>query len=136
MKIIRELPPNYSDILKVFPIASNPEILFAFGDVIYTASQSEIPHFLLRHEEAHGIRQLALEGGVEAWWEAYLSDVKFRYMEELVAHRVEYEARITGATCRQQRRSAMKEVARRLASPLYGGMKSAANAKKDIMALT
>ena len=135
MRIIRELPPNHSDILKVFPFASNPEILYAFGDAIYTASQSEIPHFLLRHEEAHGIRQLTLEGGVEAWWDAYLSDVKFRYVEELVAHRVEYEARIEGAVNRQQRRLALKEVARRLSAPMYGSMKSAANAKKDIMAL-
>ena len=136
MKIIRELPPNYSDILKVFPIAGNPEILFAFGDVIYTASQKEIPHFLLRHEEVHGMRQLIREGGIEDWWDAYLRDVKFRYVEELVAHRVEYEARIEGAANRQHRRMALKEVARRLSSPLYGGMKSAANAKKDIMALT
>ena len=135
MRIIRELPPNHSDILKVFPIANNPEILYAFGDTIYTASQKEIPHFLLRHEEVHGMRQLILEGGIEAWWDAYLSDVKFRYVEELVAHKVEYEARIIGATCRQQRRSALKEVARRLSSPLYGGMKTAANAKKDIMSL-
>lgn len=136
MRIIRELPPNHSDILKVFPFASNPEILYAFGDTIYTASQKEIPHFLLQHEEVHGMRQLILEGGIEAWWDAYLSDVKFRYMEELFAHSIEYEARIEGATNRQQRRLALKEVARRLASPLYGGMKSAANAKKDIMALT
>lgn len=130
MEVVKGFPPNYQEIIKVFPQARRVGILFAYGDKIYTPHGVEVSHHLKVHEAVHGIRQKEL--GVEFWWERYLSDVRFRYYEELLAHAAEYDSMIRGATSRNQRRAALKIVATRLASPLYGcggGWKKAA---KDI----
>ena len=83
------------------------------------------------HEAVHGIRQK--EFGVEDWWDRYIEDKAFRYHEEMLAHRAEYLSMIRDGSNRNMRRMALKQVAKRLASPLYGcggGWKKAA---ADIM---
>lgn len=129
MEIIKgQLPPNYTEICKVFPAARNRGTIFAYGDKIYVPSGNDISHHLKVHEAVHGIRQKEI--GVEFWWDKYLTDWRFRYHEELMAHRAEYLSMIRGEANRNQRRMALKLVASRLASPLYGvggGWKKAAN---------
>lgn len=131
MKSIKSFPPNIAAIAAVFPAAMNVGVLFAWGDSIFNPSGIEIPPELMAHEKIHGDRQLAM--GVEAWWDRYLKDPDFRYEEELVAHRAEYQ-HICATMSRQQRRYYLAQIAKRLSSPLYGRMTTLERAKKDIAA--
>jgi len=122
MRIIHERPPNFEDIVKVFPMADNYGVIFAFNGAIYSPSGYDIPYPLIKHEEVHCERQGGTEAGSIEWWHRYLKSTDFRYAEELVAHRAEYLACIETATNRNMKRKALKFVAKRLASPLYGNM--------------
>lgn len=134
---IQGRPPNYDAILAVFPMASRRETIFAYAPDIYVPSGKPLSEALVAHESIHIERQLAYRGdfgraGVEAWWDKYLGNIEFRYEEEVLAHRAEYQHMIQNATCRQMRRSALKQVATRLASQLYGGLVSKQQAMEAI----
>ena len=128
MQIVKNFPPNHVQICDAIPAARRPGVVFAYGDTIYVPNGKDISHHLKVHEAVHGIRQKEI--GVEFWWDKYLNDMRFRYHEELMAHRAEYLSMICGQANRNQRRAALKTVAQRLASPLYncgGGWKKAAD---------
>lgn len=114
------------------------ETIFAYAPEIYVPSGKPLSEALIAHESVHIERQLAYRSshgiGVKGWWRHYLADVQFRYEEELLAHRAEYQYMIQNATCRQMRRSALKMVGTRLASQLYGGLVSRAQAMEAIAA--
>lgn len=122
MRIICERPPNFDDIVKVFPMADNPGIIFAYWNTIYNPSGGEIPIPLKKHEAVHCVRQGETEAGTIEWWDKYLKDIEFRYEEELLAHRAEYQSCVDLAPHRNARRKALKHIASKLASPLYGPM--------------
>ena len=132
MKIITDRPPNYDAILKVFPFANRPQTIFAYAPDIYAPGGKKIPQAIIDHEYIHIMRQE--EMGVEKWWELYLNDPEFRYVEELLAHRAEYRSLMAGATSRQHRRVILKETAKKLCSPLYGKMRTLPQAISDIQA--
>lgn len=131
MKIISGRPPNYQDILRVFPSAQRMEVIFAYAPDIY-APGGNVPPQLVVHETVHIERQTAI--GVERWWELYLGSSGFRYQEELLAHRAEYRYMIGENASRQHRRGALKIVAKRLCSPLYGQITTLEKAMKDLIA--
>lgn len=133
MKIIHERPPNFEDIQRVFPMADNYGVIFAFNSAIYSPSGVEIPYPLIKHEEVHLARQGATEADAIKWWDKYLKSMDFRYAEELVAHRAEYLACIETAKNRNMKRKALKFVAKRLASPLYGNMVTKKQAGLEIL---
>ena len=130
MKIITSRPPNFEAILKVFPGAANEGVIFSYGDTIYSPDRAVLPPQLMAHEAVHGQRQLEI--GVELWWDTYLVDLGFRYQEELLAHRVEYQELCARHPSRGERRAALRLVAKRLASPLYGRMVTLDKAMEDI----
>lgn len=131
MPIVKAFPPNIHKIAEVFPAAVKEGVIFAYGDRIFNPSGIQIPPSLLDHERVHCERQRMM--GVDAWWNKYLVDPKFRYEEELLAHRAEYAKASEGAN-RQQRRYHLHHIAKRLASPLYGRVRSLEQCKKDIEA--
>ncbi len=129
MKIIKAFPPNYAQIIKVFPgVVRTPGVMFCYADVIYSPYAHVTPS-LMAHEKVHAARQKITSP--EEWWKQYLEDTEFRFVEELLAHQVEYHARVTQGN-RHERRGALIQIAGRLASPLYGSMTTRAIAKKLI----
>jgi len=132
MKIIIARPPNFEDIVRVFPTADNPNIIFAYNNAIYSPSGFDISEHLIAHEQVHCKRQGNLTG-TEIWWNEYLSNPEFRYNEELLAHRAEYRSMIRNAINRNQRRNSLKIVSKKLALPLYENMVSKKQAGKDIL---
>lgn len=122
--IIHERPPNFADILKAFPNADKPGVIFAFGPHIYNPSGGEIPAALLRHEGVHQSRQLHAskdrtpEQMVNNWWVNYIADDEFRYREELAAHVEEYRAQLHGLD-RNYRAKLLQATAQRLIASLY-----------------
>lgn len=136
MKIVHARPPNFGAIAEAFQL--RPGVIFAFGTAIYNPDRIEIGPELMAHETAHAKRQVEL-GGPEGWWAAYIADPQFRLGEEIIAHRAEYRAHCRrpgiDRPCngfRSMRLFHLNAIAQRLASPLYGGLISVAEAKRVI----
>lgn len=132
MREINAYPPNIAEICKVFPGVQRPGVIFSYAPDVYVPGGHTLPPSLVAHESVHVERQLVM--GVEAWWDKYLVDTRFRYDEELLAHRAEYHSLKENAPTRQMRRAALKIVAKRLASGLYGKLVTPAQAADDIIA--
>lgn len=122
-------PPNYEAIVAVFPRAARKQTIFTYGGAIYCLDGSPLSSALMAHEMVHSERQIAM--GVTLWWDTYLRDARFRFNEELLAHKREYEVACLGAG-RGVRRSMLRQIAGRLSGPLYGNMVTLHEAKKLI----
>ena len=115
--IIHEKPPNFGDIIKVFPRAGDPGVVFAYGKDIFVPDGGQLPPAILRHEAVHQMRQLVKTP--EHWWDQYLTDPEFRYIEELKAHAVEFIAQLHPLITRNDRAKLLHRTAARLIAPLY-----------------
>lgn len=118
MMILKTLPPNFSDIVKVFPMARKQSVIFSYAPHIHYPAGGNLPRCLIEHEKVHITRQ---GNDPAAWWSKYLTDVNFRWDEEVIAHRVEYKIMAEGLP-QKRRELALRHVAKRLAGPLYGHM--------------
>jgi hypothetical protein len=124
--IINERPPNFEQIKVAFPRAGNPGVLFAFDGHIYNPSGTVVPPALIAHEEVHLNRQrdagptpgsTTQWSGAELWWQRYLEDSEFRYVEELLAHAAEFKAQ--RYLDRNASARLLMSTALRLVAPLY-----------------
>jgi len=130
LQIIEGCPPNFEDILRIFPAARIPGVVFAYGNVLYNPSGVDILTPLLAHEQIHAVRQLAIAGGPAAWWAQYLVDQTFCYTEELLAHQAEFKEFCEHHTKGRARFLAF--IAHRLSGPLYGYTVTFEKAKRAI----
>lgn len=126
-------PPGWKQaILKVFPGASAPGILFAYDHDIYVPNPNSatIPSWLIAHEHVHFEQQDKY--GPDEWWQTYLVSPKFRAEQEKPAHWVEYNAWLLDGSLRNrhERRGMHKAIATRLSGPLYNHCMSLEAAKK------
>lgn len=124
MKIVDTMPPNglYERIVATWmEVASNPYVVFAYGDTIYNPSGRTIPNYMIEHEKVH-IRQQAEIGGPEIWWDHYLVNAKFRLDQELEAYRKEYKVFCFMYKDKNERNSFLRFQAIMLASPMYGNL--------------
>lgn len=129
MVVLNANPPNFKKIVKTFPGASRRGVIFSYGSRIYAPQSVGVPPALIRHEGVHGDRQLAM--GIEVWWDRYLVDAQFRFDEELLAHRAEYD---WFRLYKPKKSEAMLDaISKRLASDLYGSMVSVEKAKTMIL---
>ena len=120
MKVVNDFPPNIELIAQVFRLSGRE--IFAYGDTIYNPSGGNVSRSLLAHEMVHSVQQGT---DPDAWWDRYLVDPPWRFQQELEAHRAEYRHVVeSGAYSRNQRRAILKQIAKRLASPLYGRLAS------------
>jgi hypothetical protein len=129
MNIIPEFPPNIDRIKKIFPITGKE--IFSWGATIYNPSNQIITRELLAHEKTHAIQQ---GNDIEGWWDRYLIDPKFRFEQELEAHQKEYARHLVLEPNRNRRRIYLKEISKRLASPMYGSMTKYTVARRLIKA--
>ena len=129
MIIVRGTPPNFKDIVAVFPAAAREGVVFTWGDMVFVNGDPEIPPQLKAHESVHQQQQARCRGP-EHWWGMYLKDSTFRLEQELVAHRAEY--RTLKVLNRAAAARSLNFIAERLASPLYGSMIPAKEARRLI----
>lgn len=116
--IIDARPPNFELIVAAFPDAAKPGVIFAYGDDIYAPGVKHLPPALWDHEAVHQRFQKNWPLGPEGWWDRYIEDPEFRYIEELRAHAAEYRAQLAGLN-RNQRAKLLMATAARLVAPLY-----------------
>ena len=119
MKQVVGYPPNIDEISQVFPL--KPGVIFAWGDTIYNPSGDKLPSWLIAHEQVHQRQQ---DGDPETWWARYLIDPAWRFKQELEAHRIEYQRFCLYAHTRNKRRAFLKDISRRLSSPMYGNVRT------------
>jgi hypothetical protein len=132
MRIVRERPPNFEAIAKVFPEAYSPTVIFCWGDTICNPFWVPLTKALVAHEEVHCGQQ---GGDPAGWWQDYLSDAEFRLAQELPAHAAEYRVASFGLA-RPARRFYLKDISEKLSAPLYGRIISTEEAKKRIRELS
>lgn len=118
MEVRIERPPLWADIDTKFHVAGK-KVIFSWGDIIYNPEGITIPPELFVHEKVHGIRQLSGTGDVLDWWHHYIQNEDFRYAEELLAHRAEYEFLAQGLRDRNSLNRLLVRTAARLGAPLY-----------------
>ncbi len=129
MEMWIELPPNYEDICAVFPVVRTiPTIVFCWDHRIYNPNGIDIPLPLLCHEIVHTKQQ---NGKPDVWWRLYLSSAKFRFEQELAAHRMEYRMS-PGPKHSERKGAALRDIAMKLTSPIYGNVVGFAEAMKLI----
>jgi hypothetical protein len=129
MKIVVGLPPNFDEIDRVFKVRGR-EVFYCYGPVIYNPTGVTIAPTLIVHEKVHCERQ---GSDPEDWWRRYLADSRFRFDEELPAHRAEYRAVCQETTHKGARAHALWKIAARLSGPLYGGIIKYSDAKAQIL---
>lgn len=105
--------PLFHIAKKIFDIQRGT--CFTYGDTYYT-DFAPIPQDFLVHEQHHTKQQLAY--GVDAWWDRYFIDPKFRLEQELECYTVQL-ASIKDRNIRFRRRL---DVINDLSSPMYGNI--------------
>lgn len=132
LHIIVARPPVWQRCADAFGEGNvnRPGVIFAYGEAIYNPAGVHIPKHIMAHEAVHGERQVAYEGGPDAWWDRYLVDREFRLAEELLAHQAEYKALVKrhGHSPHD-----LRTIAHKLASPLYGAIIRPEEAKHAIL---
>lgn len=117
MKIVKDWPPNITDIREKFDV--HKEVLFAYGDTIFSPSGKKIPDFLIAHEEVHQRQQKAY-GGPEEWWRRYLRDTRFMLSQEVEAYHEQYKFYCAREKDPSLRGKMLLQCAAALSSPVYG----------------
>lgn len=131
MKQLYLFPPNYRTLVRAFPIRGKP-MFFCYGNVIYNPTRRPIPPEIIAHERVHSMQQaMDSAGGPARWWERYIEDKAFRLDQELPAHRAEFE-HLGFVEDGRARDKALRAIAERLASPLYGNLISLDDARTRI----
>lgn len=108
------------------------DIVVTFHDAIYT--RNPLPTHLFVHECVHFMRQGAGEDveNAKAWCIKYVEDPEFRYAEELLAYREQYQYMI-----KHMRKSDAfdnaKVLAADLSGPMYGRLVTYHKALSDII---
>lgn len=121
--IIHDVPPNWGLIKSNFRVTEESRVLYAYAPHVYSPVEQDIPFMLVAHEKVHIDQQQRYDGGVDAWWQRYCDDMQFRLSQELAAHRAEYRSVCDQPECnRAMRRTVLKVISKKLASPLYGCM--------------
>jgi hypothetical protein len=121
MNIIRDFPPNYSEIIKVFPIVPTIKtIVFTYGDAVYKPyKKGTLTDHVKVHEKTHEKQQGNDPAG---WWNKYLSDPKFRLDQEVEAYRNQYRFFVNKNYNFKERAKLLDGIAGDLASDMYGGI--------------
>lgn len=86
---------DYSETKWIYEEAKK-KLSFDDSTVIFTGNNNiycnqPLPPWLIAHEMTHIDRQNQTEGGYKMWWRRYFDDIDFKYLEELIAHRVELQ---------------------------------------------
>ncbi len=128
-EICAEWPPNIDAIRAVLPVTESN--IFAWAGIIYNPGGGELSDELIVHEQVHFHQQ---RQGAAKWWNKFLTDPKFRLEQELPAHRAEYREFCRNHRDRNARTRYLREISKRLAHPMYGGLITAVEAMKEILA--
>ena len=130
MKIEIAYPPNIEKIDAIL-VTKDKKVYYCYGDTIFNPFNLDIPGLINAHESAHCASQ---GSDPEGWWDMYLTDIGFRYQEELDGHQAEMSYQLNMTKDRNQKSSIIMKTALRLCSPIYDYNKTTTQAIKDLKA--
>lgn len=131
VSVVKGWPPVIAEIRKVLPVTANN--IFAYDGKIYSPATAKLSRWLVAHECVHFDQQAAHPGGVRGWWYDFLYDKQFRLEQEIPAHQREWRTWLNAQPRnRKERRLVLKQMAKRLSAPMYGGIISFEQAKRAI----
>lgn len=132
LRIIHQRPPNFEQIAAAFPhVLTAKGVMFCYGTALYLPDGGSPSPSLMEHERVHSERQL-LRPTIDHWWADYIADEKYRFDEELAAHREEWRYVHDHEVSKYNRKQHLRAIARRLSGPLYGHMVTMDEAKRMI----
>ena len=134
-EVVCDFPPIYSKLSEVFRLHERRDVVFSFGPKLFNPYGVFVPDEIIAHEAIHGARQGESLNDIHGWWKRYMADPTFRLVEEIHAHRAECQWLLEHNT-RRRRRAAIKQVAAKLAAPLYGSLVTPSQARKLLKAET
>jgi hypothetical protein len=116
--VVHGNPPNRRSIEERFgPLPEG--VIFSYAPHIYVPSGNRLTPQLRAHEAVHLEQQGTDPDG---WWARYLTDDLFRLEQEVEAHRAEWRTAQRVIADRNRKSRERLAIARRLTSPMYGGM--------------
>lgn len=118
MEIKKEYPPNINEITKHFPLTI--DVVFTYGDIIYSPASLDIPKHLFIHEQTHSKQQLVM--GVDKWWSKYFEDSDFRLNQEVEAYAAQYKQFCKDKKNIERQYLFLDLISRDLSSNLYGNL--------------
>ncbi len=131
MIIIREYPPNYKEICKVFDIKDRGTIVFTWGDKIYCQDKvGKLPEDIKVHEATHQIQQA---GDPKKWWDRYLIDISFRLDQEVEAYRNQYNFFLKFNHNIKDQEKLLDKISGDLSSKTYGNIVTKLEARNLIL---
>lgn len=130
VKIVQKYPPNYKAICKAIPgVKDNPNIIFTYGDTVYSPSTDDLPDHLRQHEATHVSQQTQM--GKDEWWDEYLKNPEFRLKQELQAYRAQYKVVVKKRDWRYTE-AILKAISTDLSGAMYGNILTYPEARKMI----
>ena len=128
MNFSKEKPPIFDRLHEKFGVEWGGSLCIAYGDTLHY-SQSLHPSVIV-HEQVHMDRQ---KDPVQ-WWESYIRDPKFRFVEELLAYRAQYQYLKDTTKDRNELARHWFRLAGGLSGKMYGGIVTHQNALKLLKA--
>jgi len=127
MKFSKEKPPIFDKLHKAFGIEWGGDLVIAYDDTIYHTNKLD-PSVIV-HEQVHLSRQ---GKNSDTWYESYIRDPKFRFGEELLAYRTQYQFLAETTKDRNELARHWYRLAKDLSGVMYGSVISHREALKLI----
>lgn len=115
MKFSKTKPPIFDKLKKAFGVEWGKGLVIAYKDTIYHSEPLD-PSVII-HEQVHLIRQ---GKDPDLWYEHYIRDKKFRFGEELLAYRAQYDYLRDVVSDRNEVARHLFRLASALSGPMYG----------------
>ncbi len=122
----QEKPPMADFCEKYFGASWDKGTIFAYKDTIHAKNPSRISPDVEAHEVVH-LKQQREFGDADKWWDAYLTDDKFRIAQEMEAYKAQIQYALEHYD-RNYRRALKKHIYASFAS-LSGGAVTVAQAE-------
>lgn len=131
MKISKELPPNYQQIVQALGDVSQYKPIFCYGNIIYNPFKREITADIEHHESIHS-RQQSQFTDPDMWYARYLTDSQFRLEQELEAYGEQYVFGITRVKNNKLRDAFLDDLCFSLSGESYGNLISFGEARSKL----
>lgn len=127
MEIKCEQPPNFKLLNEVFKLTNLN--VYAYAPDIYNPNNCYLDPVVILHESVH-IKQQGSEPAT--WWNRYLVDPSFRFIQESEAYAAQYKAICKKFKDRNTQARHLHTLATDLSSPTYGNVCSMQEAERVI----
>lgn len=130
--IIKGKPPVWEQIKKNIPGATSVDserIWITVGHCIY--AESLMPREILEHELIH-VRQQTKDMSADEWWDQWLNNEEFRYVQELEGYRRQIEMKNRELKDRNKMYKYKRDIAEILSGEIYGYVRTFNEVMKDL----